>query len=106
MSPHPPTSYLLVALLLACPGSDPAPATPGSPSANLAERTQRVADRARDVADRADALASEFDALRANPTADHTEQIARIRAEADALAVLAREAQAEVTAIEASAQVW
>jgi hypothetical protein len=65
-----------------------------------------VAIRARDVAARADALAGEFDAIRADPEGDHTARIAALREEAAALGVLARETQAEVTALEASAQVW
>lgn len=65
-----------------------------------------VSLRARDVADRADALAGEFDAVRASPESDHAVRIARLREEAAALEVLARETEAEVKAIEASAQVW
>jgi hypothetical protein len=97
---------VLTALLGGCPAADPGPATPGSPSAALAERAAAVAIRARDVAARADALAGEFDAIRADPEGDHTARIAALREEAAALGVLARETQAEVTALEASAQVW
>ena len=89
-----------------CLGGEIEPATPGSPSAALAERARVVHQRALDVAARADALAGEFDAMRANPDTDRGVAIARLRAEAVALEVLARETEAEVTALEASAQVW
>jgi hypothetical protein len=103
MSPRAP---VLALWLLGCTGAPSEPATAGSPSARLAERATTLSVRARDVADRADALAAEFDALRAEPEADHTERLVRLREEAAALEVLARETQAELKAIEASAQVW
>ena len=97
---------LLSATLVACTSGPQEPSTPGSPSAALAERARRVSERAQDVAARADALAGEFDALRLLPEAERAERISRLRAEADAIEVLARETAAEVTALEASAQVW
>ncbi len=97
---------MLLALLLACPPSAPGPAPSGTPSAALSIRAGEVAKRARDVAARAEDLEGKFDELRAAPEAERAERVAWVRAEAKAIHELSVEIEAEVRAIEASAQVY
>ena len=97
----------MIALLaiFAC-GAPESAATPGSPSAKLAERAGALSTRSRDVAARAEALATRFDELRALPPSERGPKLQALREEVAAIEELAREVEAEVAAIEASAQVW
>ena len=92
--------------MLSCAPAAPGPATPGSPSAALAERAYALGVQALDAAARADALASRFDALRTAPVGDRPAAIAALREEATALSQLASELRATTIAIEASAETW
>ncbi len=93
-------------LIFACGAPEPGPASAGSASARLAERTAAVGPRAHLLAERARHLAGEFDALRTLPEAERPARIEALRAQSAELEELARELDAEVQAIEASAQVW
>lgn len=98
----------MVALLafFACGVPEPRVATAGSPSAALAATVGALSARSRDVAARADALAGRFDAIKALPPSERGPQLQELRQEAAAIEELAREVEAEVAAIEGSAQVW
>ncbi len=97
---------MLLALFFACPPEPPGPAPIDSPSAALALRVGAVAERARDVAARAQDLEGKVDELRAAPEAERPDRMAWIQQEAAAIKELTAEIDAEVRAIEASAQVY
>lgn len=97
---------MFLALLLACPPSAPGPAPSGTPSAALSVRVGELSRRARDVAARAEDLEGKLDELRAAPAAEREQRVAWVRAEATAIRELSAEIEAEVRAIEASAQVY